>query len=65
MYEINPLPSFSLQAVRNGGTLHQIGMLLYHLAAKVKVQISHFIPLVVEYIVTDKIDSQQRIDGKY
>jgi hypothetical protein len=42
-----------------------MGMLLYHLAAKIKVQISHFIPVVVEYIVANKIDSQQKIDGKY
>jgi hypothetical protein len=53
------------QAVRNGGTLQEIGMLLYHLAAKIKVQIRHFIPVVVEYIVANKINSQQQIDGKY
>jgi hypothetical protein len=53
------------QAVRNGGTLQEIGMLLYHLASKIKVQICHFIPVIVEYIVANKINSQQQIDGKY
>ncbi|KDR12338.1 probable glutamine--tRNA ligase [Zootermopsis nevadensis] len=51
------------EAVGNGGTLQQIGMLLYHLAAKIKVQINHFIPVIVEYIAANKIDSQQRIDA--
>ena len=54
---------FGLQAVKNGGSLQKIGMLLYHLASKTKVQISKFIPVVVKYIVQDKIDSQLRIDG--
>ena len=54
-----------VQAVKNGGSLQQIGTLLYHLAAKIKVQISHFIPMIVEYVVANQIDSQQRIDGKY
>jgi hypothetical protein len=60
-----PISIFLLQAINNGGILQQIGMLLYHLAAKIKVQISHFIPMVVKYIAANKIDSQQRIDGKY
>lgn len=60
-----PISFLLLQAVGNGGTLQQIGMLLYHLAAKIKVQINHFIPVIVEYIAANKIDSQQRIDGKY
>jgi glutaminyl-tRNA synthetase len=60
-----PISLLLLQAVNNGGTLQQIGMLLYHLAAKMKVQISQFIPVIVEYIAANKIDSQQRIDGKY
>jgi len=60
------LPVFVfVQAVKNGGSLQQIGTLLYHLAAKIKVQIVHFIPLIVENIVANRIDSQQRIDGKY
>ncbi|XP_069684167.1 probable glutamine--tRNA ligase [Periplaneta americana] len=51
------------EAVKNKGSLKEIGMLLYHLAARIKVQISHFIPMLVEYIVTKKLDSQQRIDA--
>lgn len=51
------------EALKNGGLLQQIGMLLYHLASKTKVQISHFIPMVVKYIVTNKIDSQLQIDA--
>jgi hypothetical protein len=66
VHEVHETTFFVLsQAVRNGGALQEIGMLLYHLATKIKVQIRHFIPVVVEYIVADKIDSQQQIDGKY
>lgn len=60
-----PVFVFLFQAVKNGGSLQQIGTLLYHLAAKIKAQIIQFIPLIVEYIVANRIDSQQRIDGKY
>jgi hypothetical protein len=59
------LPFLLSQAVKNGCTLQEIGMLLYHLAAKIKDQICHFIPMVVEYIAANKIDSQQKIDGEY
>jgi hypothetical protein len=59
------LPFVLSQAVKHGGSLQEIGMLLYHLASKIKDQICHFIPMVVEYIVGNKIDSQQQIDGEY
>jgi Glutaminyl-tRNA synthetase, non-specific RNA binding region part 1. len=67
LYTVHEITCFCVlvQAIKNGGSLKQTGTLLYHLAAKIKVQISHFIPLIVEYIVANRIDSQQRIDGKY
>jgi hypothetical protein len=67
LYTVHEITCFCglVQAVKNGGSLQQIGTLLYHLAAKIKVQIIHSIPLIVEYIVANRIDSQQRIDGKY
>jgi hypothetical protein len=67
LYTVHEITCFCVlvQAIKNGGSLQQIGTLLYHLAAKMKVQIIHFIPLIVEYIVANRVDSQQRIDGKY
>lgn len=67
LYTVHEITCFCVlvQAVKNGGSLQQIGTLLYHLAAKIKAQIIDFIPLIVEYIVANRIDSQQRIDGKY
>jgi glutaminyl-tRNA synthetase len=65
LYTVHEITCFCVlvQAVKNGGSLQQIGTLLYHLAAKIKAQIIDFIPLIVEYIVANRIDSQQRIDA--
>lgn len=38
------------------------GMLLYHLATKLKPQIHHHMPLIVKYIVTKKLDNTLRVD---
>ncbi|RZC38934.1 glutamine--tRNA ligase [Asbolus verrucosus] len=38
------------------------GMLLYHLATKIKPQVSHHIPLIVKYIVTKKLDTTVRVE---
>lgn len=38
------------------------GMLLYHLATKLKPQIHHHMPLIVKYIVTKKLDNTVRVD---
>ena len=67
LYTVHEITCFSVtvQAVKNGVSLQQIGTMLYNLAAKIKVQISHFIPLIVEYIVANRTDSQQQINGKY
>nr|CAG4649950.1 EOG090X01EL [Sida crystallina] len=39
------------------------GMLLYHIATKVKPQISAHIPLLSKYVATDKIDSELRLNA--
>lgn len=38
------------------------GILLYHLATKIKPQIIHHLPFFVKYIVTKKLDSTLRVD---
>ncbi|XP_018575748.1 probable glutamine--tRNA ligase [Anoplophora glabripennis] len=38
------------------------GVLLYHLATKIKPQIDHHLPLLVKYIATNKLDSTLRVD---
>ncbi|KAJ8933092.1 hypothetical protein NQ314_014220 [Rhamnusium bicolor] len=38
------------------------GILLYHLATKIKPQIAHHLPLIVKYIATRKLDSTFRVD---
>ena len=40
-------------------------MLLYHIATKVKPQISAHIPLLCRYIVDDKIDTELRLTGNF
>jgi len=39
------------------------GMLLYHIATKVKPQISVHIPLLSQYVVEGKIESELRLTG--
>lgn len=39
-----------------------VGMLLYHMASKIKPQIADDLPLLVKYIVSRKLDSTMRID---
>uniref|UniRef100_A0A1B6ID08 Probable glutamine--tRNA ligase n=1 Tax=Homalodisca liturata TaxID=320908 RepID=A0A1B6ID08_9HEMI len=39
------------------------GILLYHLASKVKPQVTQHLPLLVEWIMTKKLTSQQRLDA--
>ncbi|PSN34384.1 putative glutamine--tRNA ligase [Blattella germanica] len=51
------------EAVKNEGSLKQVGMLLYHLASKTKSQVNHFLPMLVKYIVIRKLDSTLQIDA--
>ena len=39
------------------------GMLLYHIATKIKPQIAVHIPLLARYVVEAKIDSELRLNG--
>ena len=40
-----------------------VGMLLYHLATKIKPQCAEHLPLLVSYIVDKKLDSTMRVDA--
>ncbi|XP_076313603.1 glutaminyl-tRNA synthetase [Tachypleus tridentatus] len=40
-----------------------MGNLLYHTASKVKTQIKHRIPLLIEYITTSKLDSELKLSA--
>uniref|UniRef100_A0A1B6C6I6 glutamine--tRNA ligase n=1 Tax=Clastoptera arizonana TaxID=38151 RepID=A0A1B6C6I6_9HEMI len=51
------------EAKKFGEISSEVGILLYHLASKMKSQITHHIPLIVNYIVSKKIDTQQRVDA--
>ncbi|XP_031621743.1 probable glutamine--tRNA ligase [Contarinia nasturtii] len=39
------------------------GMLLYHMATKIKAQIFHNLPLLVKYIASQKLDTTLRVDA--
>ncbi|XP_076160677.1 glutaminyl-tRNA synthetase isoform X2 [Ptiloglossa arizonensis] len=41
----------------------EVGILLYHLASKIKNQIADKLPFVVKYIAEKKLDTTQRIDA--
>ena len=57
------LSSVVAEAGRHAGDLVGHGALLYNVAAKVKPQVFHFMPLLVSYICTGKIDSEQRLNA--
>lgn len=39
------------------------GMLLYHMATKIKAQVIHHLPLLVKYIASQKLDTTLRVDA--
>ncbi|XP_075146553.1 glutaminyl-tRNA synthetase [Haematobia irritans] len=48
----------------NGASLAEgVGMLLYHMATKIKPQCAEHLPLLVRYIVDKKLDTTMRIDA--
>ncbi|KAM0732245.1 putative glutamine--tRNA ligase [Formica fusca] len=51
------------EAVKHGPVPQDIGVLLYHLASKIKNQVVDKIPFVTNYIVEKKLDNVQRIDA--
>lgn len=54
----------ALAEIKNNPNLSDgSGMLLYHLASKIKPQIMHEMPLMVRYIVEHKLDSTLRVDA--
>ncbi|CAL1677652.1 unnamed protein product [Lasius platythorax] len=51
------------EAVKHGPVSQDTGILLYHLASKIKNQVVDKIPFVTNYIVEKKLDTVQRIDA--
>ncbi|XP_050464256.1 probable glutamine--tRNA ligase [Cataglyphis hispanica] len=51
------------EAAKHGPIPQDIGVLLYHLASKIKNQIVDKIPFVINYIIEKKLDNVQRIDA--
>lgn len=47
----------------NNGVSKAHGMLLYHIATKIKAQISGHLALLTKYVVEGKIDSELRLNG--
>ena len=51
------------EANKHGTITPEIGILLYHLASKVKHQIVDKLPFVAKYITEKKLDTTQRVDA--
>ncbi|XP_071646231.1 probable glutamine--tRNA ligase [Temnothorax longispinosus] len=51
------------EAAKHGSITQDTGVLLYHLASKIKNQIADKIPFITNYIVEKKLDSVQRVDA--
>ena len=52
------------EAEKHGGQdLTTCGTLLYHVASKLKTQVFHFAPLLVELICQGKLDSELRLNA--
>ncbi|XP_072757333.1 probable glutamine--tRNA ligase [Anoplolepis gracilipes] len=51
------------EAAKHGPISQDIGVLLYHLASKIKNQVVDKIPFVTNYILEKKLDTVQRIDA--
>lgn len=52
-----------LQAAKHDSISQDIGVLLYHLASKIKNQIVDKIPFITNYIIEKKLDTVQRVDA--
>lgn len=51
------------EATKHGPVPQDIGILLYHLASKIKNQVIDKIPFITNYIIEKKLDTVQRIDA--
>ena len=52
-----------MQASKHGKVNAESGILLYHLASKIKAQISSKLPFVAKYIGETKLNTTQRVDA--
>lgn len=55
--------TYFFQAKKYGEINSEVGVLLYHLASKIKSQIQDKIPFLARYIVEKKLDSTPRVDA--
>jgi len=53
----------ALGYVQNGSLAEGVGMLIYHMGTKIKPQAAHHMPILVEYIVSKKLDNTMRVDA--
>ncbi|XP_032666418.1 probable glutamine--tRNA ligase [Odontomachus brunneus] len=51
------------EAAKDGPISQDVGVLLYHLASKIKNQIANKIPFITNYVIEKKLDTIQRIDA--
>ncbi len=57
--------NFQAKKHTNGGPIDKsVGTLLYHIATKLKGQISHCRDLLVEYVSTKKLASENQLNGE-
>ena len=63
MLKFNVLIFLQVSSVVKGGINKDQGLLLYHVATKIKPQTSSHIPLLCRYIVEGKIDKEIRLTG--
>ncbi|XP_015434585.1 PREDICTED: probable glutamine--tRNA ligase [Dufourea novaeangliae] len=59
----NNLKLTIIEANKYGIITPEVGILLYHLASKIKNQISDQLPFIAKYIVEKKLDTIQRVDA--
>lgn len=60
---LNKVFNVYFQANKHGSISQDIGVLLYHLASKIKNQIADKIPFITNYIIEKKLDTVQRVDA--
>ena len=63
MLKFNVLIVLQVTSIVKGGINKDQGLLLYHVATKIKPQTSSHIPLLCRYIVEGKIDKEIRLTG--
>ncbi|EDW84850.1 uncharacterized protein Dwil_GK14344 [Drosophila willistoni] len=53
----------ALDEIKGAALADGVGMLIYHMASKLKPQVAEHLPLLVRYILERKLDNTQRVDA--